>query len=124
VPPAKPLMNDPLSSAQSATRKVKARIVPFLLILYVVAFLDRINIGFAALSMNNELGISSREFGLLSGVFFLGYFVFEIPSNLLLHRFGARVWIARIMVTWVIVAPDRRHIQTRYCSQQHSELGD
>jgi MFS transporter, ACS family, tartrate transporter len=117
-------MNDPLSSAQSATRKVKARIVPFLLILYVVAFLDRINIGFAALSMNNELGISSREFGLLSGVFFLGYFVFEIPSNLLLHRFGARVWIARIMVTWGIVAPDRRHIQTRYCSQQHSELGD
>jgi sugar phosphate permease len=70
----------------------------------VVAFIDRINIGFAALTMNRELGITSRQFGLLTGIFFIGYFLFEIPSNLLLHKIGARVWIARILITWGAVA--------------------
>jgi ACS family tartrate transporter-like MFS transporter len=70
----------------------------------VINFVDRINIGFAALTMNKELAINSQQFGLLSGIFFWGYFVFEIPSNLLLHKLGARIWIARILVSWGIVA--------------------
>jgi len=95
--------------ARSATeadtvRKVRSRIIPFLFLLYIVAYLDRINIGFAALTMNRELAVSSRQFGLLAGVFFLGYFLFEVPSNLLLHRIGARIWIARILVSWGILA--------------------
>ena len=85
-------------------RKIRIRLLPFLLLLYIVAFLDRINIGFAALTMNEELGISSEQFGFVAGIFFLGYFLFEIPSNLLLHRLGARIWIARILVVWGIVA--------------------
>lgn len=85
-------------------RKVRARIIPFLFILYVVAFLDRVNVGFAALTMNKELAITSQQFGFLAGIFFLGYFFFEIPSNLLLHKLGARVWIARILVSWGLVS--------------------
>jgi len=85
-------------------RKLRFRILPYLLLLYVIAYLDRINIGFAALTMNKELGISSQQFGLLVGIFFFGYFLFEVPSNLLLHKFGARVWIARILITWGTVA--------------------
>lgn len=85
-------------------RKVRIRIIPFIFLLYIVAFLDRINIGFAALTMNAELGITSQQFGLLAGIFFIGYFLFEIPSNLLLHRIGARIWIARILITWGAVA--------------------
>jgi MFS transporter, ACS family, tartrate transporter len=84
-------------------RKVTLRIIPFVLILFVVNALDRNNIGFAALTMNKELGITSQQYGLIAGVFFFGYFIFEIPSNLLLHRIGPRVWIARILITWGIV---------------------
>ena len=72
--------------------------------LYVISYLDRINIGFAALTMNKDLAITSRQFGLLVGIFFFGYFLFEIPSNLLLHKIGARIWIARILISWGIVA--------------------
>jgi ACS family tartrate transporter-like MFS transporter len=85
-------------------RKVRTRILPFLFLLYVVAYLDRSNIGFAALTMNKELAITSQQFGLVAGIFFFGYFLFEVPSNLLLHRIGARIWIARILITWGIVA--------------------
>jgi len=85
-------------------RKMQWRILPFIFLLYVVAYLDRFNIGFAALTMNKDLGISSQQFGLLVGVFFIGYVLFEVPSNLLLHRIGARIWIARILITWGIVA--------------------
>ena len=85
-------------------RKLRRRLIPLLLILYVVAYLDRINIGFAALTMNADLAINSAQFGLLSGIFFWGYFFFEIPSNLLLHKIGARIWIARILISWGIVA--------------------
>src|SRR5712692_299701 len=85
-------------------RKLQWRILPFIFLLYVVAYLDRINIGFAALTMNKELGISSQQYGMLFGTFFFGYFLFEVPSNLLLHKVGARIWIARILVTWGIVA--------------------
>lgn len=86
------------------TAKIRARLLPFLFVLYVVAFLDRINIGFAALTMNKDLAISSHQFGLLVGVFFFGYFLFEVPSNLILHRVGARVWMARILISWGAVA--------------------
>jgi len=85
-------------------RKMQWRVLPFIFLLYVVAYLDRFNIGFAALTMNKELAISSQQFGLLVGMFFFGYILFEVPSNLLLHRIGARVWIARILITWGIVA--------------------
>jgi MFS transporter, ACS family, tartrate transporter len=84
--------------------KVRMRIIPFVFLLYIIAFLDRINIGFAALTMNKELAINSKQFGLVAGIFFFGYFLFEIPSNLLLHKLGARIWIARILITWGILA--------------------
>jgi MFS transporter, ACS family, tartrate transporter len=85
-------------------RKVTVRIIPFIFLLYIVAFLDRINIAFASITMNRELAIARGQYGLLVGIFFLGYFLFEIPSNLLLHRIGARIWIARILITWGLVA--------------------
>ena len=85
-------------------RKVRVHIVPFILVLMVIASLDRLNIGFAALTMNKDLAITSQQYGFLAGIFFIGYFIFEIPSNLLLHRIGARVWLARILVSWGIVA--------------------
>jgi MFS transporter, ACS family, tartrate transporter len=85
-------------------RKLRIRLLPFLFVLYVVAFIDRINLGFAALTMNRELAITSQQFGFAAGIFFCGYFLFEIPSNLILHKIGARVWIARILITWGAVA--------------------
>src|SRR6266568_4220232 len=85
-------------------QKVRIRIIPCIFLLYVVAFLDRVNIGFAALTMNKELAITSQQYGLLSGIFFIGYFLFEIPSNLLMHKIGARIWISRILITWGFVA--------------------
>jgi MFS transporter, ACS family, tartrate transporter len=92
-------------SIESRTiQKVQVRLIPFLFLLYVVAMVDRINIGFAALTMNEELGISGQQFGIAAGIFFIGYFLFEVPSNLILHKIGARVWIARILLTWGLVA--------------------
>jgi len=85
-------------------RKLRIRLLPLLFALYVVAFIDRINLGFAALTMNRELAITSQQFGLAAGIFFWGYFLFEIPSNLMLHKIGARVWIVRILITWGSVA--------------------
>src|SRR5437660_8652176 len=93
-----------ISTGTKTIRKIQIRILPFLFILYVICYLDRINIGFAALTMNRELAITSQQFGLLVGIFFFGYFLFEIPSNLFLHKIGARVWIARILISWGIVA--------------------
>jgi ACS family tartrate transporter-like MFS transporter len=84
--------------------KIIRRFVPLLTICFICAFLDRVNVGFAALTMNKQLGFSSAVFGLGAGLFFLGYFVFEVPSNMLLERFGARRWIARIMLTWGLVS--------------------
>src|SRR5262252_1857225 len=88
----------------ATVRKLQIRLLPFLFVLFVVAFIDRINLGFAALTMNRELAISSEQFGLAAGIFFWGYFLLEIPSNLILHRIGARLWIARILITWGAVA--------------------
>ena len=93
-------------------QKIRLRILPFVFLLFVVALIDRNNIGFAALTMNKELAISSQQFGFIFGIFFFGYFLFEIPSNLLLHRIGARVWIARILLTWGIVAMLTSFVQT------------
>ena len=89
---------------RATIRKLRIRLLPFLFALFVVAFIDRINLGFAALTMNRELAITSQQFGFAAGIFFWGYFLFEIPSNLILHKIGARVWIARILITWGAVA--------------------
>ncbi|MFX9873591.1 MFS transporter [Acinetobacter baumannii] len=89
---------------EQTIKRISSRIIPFLIILFIMAFLDRTNIGFAALHMNDAIGITQTIFGLGAGVFFLGYFIAEVPSNVLLHRFGARIWIARIMITWGIIA--------------------
>src|ERR1700747_2332972 len=85
-------------------RKITLRIVPFVMLLYFIAFIDRVNIGFAALTMNKDLGFSPAVFGLGAGIFFLGYFIFEVPSNLILNKVGARLWIARVMITWGIIS--------------------
>jgi len=91
-------------ATSTAVRKIQYRILPFIFLLYIVAFLDRVNIGFAALTMNQELGLSAEQFGLLAGIFFFGYFLFAVPSNVLLHKLGARSWIAWILVSWGIVS--------------------
>jgi ACS family tartrate transporter-like MFS transporter len=102
----------PVSRDQAIIRKVTWRIIPFVFLLYIVSYLDRANIGYAALQMNAELALSSEVFGFVSGIFFIGYFLFEVPSNLLLERFGARVWIARILLTWGVIAAATAFAQT------------
>ncbi len=84
--------------------KVTKRLVPFLIVCYFVAYLDRVNVGFAALTMNQDLGLSQTAYGFGAGIFFLAYFLFEVPSNLMLERFGARKWIARIMLSWGLLS--------------------
>ena len=83
---------------------MRRRLIPFLFLLYIFAYLDRINVGFASLQMNAALGLSPAAYGLGSGIFFLSYVIFEVPSNVILARIGARLWIARIMVTWGLVS--------------------
>lgn len=85
-------------------RKVALRIVPFIMLLYFIAYIDRVNIGFASLTMNKELGFSPAVFGFGAGIFFWGYFLFEVPSNVILDKVGARLWIARVMITWGIIS--------------------
>src|SRR3569833_2717690 len=85
-------------------RRVAWRLVPLILAMYVAAFLNRVNVGFAALTMNKDLGFSPEIFGWGTGVFFLGYLVFEVPSNLIMEKVGARIWLARIMITWALVS--------------------
>ncbi|HKN00279.1 MAG TPA: MFS transporter [Candidatus Binataceae bacterium] len=92
------------SALAAALAKVRRNLLPFLFVLYIIAYMDRINVGFASLQMNRDAGLSDAVFGLGAGLFFVGYFIFEIPSNLILARVGARVWIARIMITWGMVA--------------------
>ncbi|MFM0203708.1 MFS transporter [Paraburkholderia fungorum] len=89
---------------KALVRKIAWRIIPFVFILYIISYLDRANIGYAALQMNKELALSSEAFGFVSGIFFIGYFLFEVPSNVMLNKYGARVWIARILLTWGVVA--------------------
>jgi ACS family tartrate transporter-like MFS transporter len=102
-------MSDTATTASSlledrAIRKITWRLIPFLMLLYFVAFLDRINVGFAALTMNRDIGLTSQMFGLGSGIFFLGYFAFEVPSTIILHKVGARFWIGRVLITWGLVS--------------------
>jgi MFS transporter, ACS family, tartrate transporter len=85
-------------------RRISWRILPFVMLLYFISFLDRVNVGFAAFTMNKAIGLSPAAYGLGGGLFFIGYFLFEVPSNLILYRIGVRVWIARVMVTWGIVS--------------------
>ena len=87
-----------------ASAKVRRHLLPFLVVCYFAAYLDRVNVGFAALTMNADLGIGPEAFGFTAGIFFLGYCLFEVPSNILLEKFGARRWIARIMMTWGAVS--------------------
>ncbi|HBD38937.1 MAG TPA: MFS transporter, partial [Cupriavidus sp.] len=93
-------------------RKVSWRLVPFLLLCYVVAYLDRVNVGFAKLQMLNDLKFSETIYGLGAGIFFIGYFIFEVPSNVILHKVGARIWIARIMITWGLISAAMMFVTT------------
>jgi ACS family tartrate transporter-like MFS transporter len=93
-----------LKSTTDVLPKVRRRLIPFLFVLYIVSYVDRINVGFAALQMNQALGLSSTAYGLGAGIFFLSYTLFEVPSNVILARVGARRWIARIMITWGVVS--------------------
>lgn len=96
----------------SATAKASARLVPFLFVLYIIAYLDRINIGFAALQMNQAIGLTATTYGFGAGIFFVSYVVFEVPSNVIMARVGARLWIARIMITWGLVSAGTMFVTT------------
>src|SRR4029434_6604935 len=89
---------------EAVMRKVMRRIIPFVFVCYVISYIDRVNVGFAALTMNRDLGLTPAQFGIGAGLFFIGYFLFEIPSNLIMQRVGARIWIARIMITWGLIS--------------------
>jgi ACS family tartrate transporter-like MFS transporter len=95
----------------TAVRTATKRLIPLLALAYLLNYIDRVNVGFAALTMNADLGLSAAAYGLGAGLFFIGYFFFEVPSNVILHRVGARIWIARIMVTWGVVASSTAFIQ-------------
>ncbi|MBI2685583.1 MAG: MFS transporter [Acidobacteria bacterium] len=105
------LVNHESTLEHSTLRAVSRRLIPFLFVLYVVSFLDRVNVGFAALQMNHDLGLSPAVYGFGGGIFFIGYSIFEVPSNLILARTGARLWIARIMVTWGLIAAGMMFVQ-------------
>ena len=93
-----------LAAENKLYNKAAWRLIPVLFICYVAAYLDRVNVGFAELQMKTDLKFSDTVYGLGAGIFFIGYFFFEVPSNILLEKLGARVWIARIMVSWGIVS--------------------
>jgi ACS family tartrate transporter-like MFS transporter len=97
-------MVDDAAVGATTLAKITLRLIPFMFVLYIVAFLDRVNVGFAALQMNEGLGFSDTIYGIGAGIFFIGYFIFEIPSNLIMEKVGARIWIARIMLTWGIIS--------------------
>src|SRR5215510_14578199 len=92
-------------------RKVAFRIVPFIMLLYFIAYIDRLNIGFAALTMKTDLGFTASILGFGAGIFFWGYFLFEVPSNIVLHKVGARLWIARVMLTWGLISAGMAFVQ-------------
>jgi ACS family tartrate transporter-like MFS transporter len=103
MPPVR--LDGPATEADAALmRRITLRILPLLFAGYFMAYIDRVNVGFAALTMNKALGLSSAQYGFAAGLFFLSYFLFEVPSNLILNRVGARTWIARIMISWAIVS--------------------
>ncbi|OZI67941.1 MFS transporter [Bordetella genomosp. 1] len=102
----------PAGEEDAIYRKVSWRLVPFLVLCYVVAYLDRVNVGFAKLQMLQELQFSDTVYGLGAGIFFIGYFIFEVPSNVILHKVGARIWIARIMITWGLISTAMMFVST------------
>ena len=97
-------MADQTALEKATLRRVSFRLLPFLMLAYLVCYIDRVNAGFAALQMNKDIGLTGTVFGLGGGIFFIGYFLFEVPSNLALEKFGARRWICRIMITWGLVS--------------------
>ncbi|WP_407943571.1 MFS transporter [Methylobacterium sp. EM32] len=111
---ALPAASAGLSVRDSAYRKATARIVPLLILAFLAAYLDRVNVGFAKLQMAADLQFSDAVYGAGAGIFFLGYFLFELPSNLILHRVGARTWLARIMVTWGLISAATMLVQTAW----------
>src|SRR6476469_8610077 len=94
----------PPSLESRAYSKVTWRLIPFLLLCYTFAYLDRVNVGFAKLQMLSDLSLSETAYGLGSGIFFLGYVLFEVPSNVIMHKVGARRWMARIMISWGVIS--------------------
>ena len=110
-----PASNQPCAEAPAlanAYRKVTARLLPLLFACYVISYLDRVNVGFAKLQMDAALGFGDAVYGLGAGIFFVGYFLFEVPSNLILHRVGARRWIARILLTWGMLSAATAFVTT------------
>ncbi|CAH2777380.1 MAG: Uncharacterized MFS-type transporter [uncultured Paraburkholderia sp.] len=105
-------MRRPPRFEEATYRKVTWRLAPLLMLCYVVAYLDRVNVGFAKLQMTTDLGLSDAVYGFGAGIFFVGYFIFEIPSNVILHKVGARVWIARIMVSWGVISMPTMFVTT------------
>ncbi|TCQ99069.1 MFS transporter [Neorhizobium sp. JUb45] len=102
------------SALQSGLKKATIRLVPFLFVAYIINFLDRVNIGYAALTMNADIGLSATAYGLGASLFFVGYILFEVPSNIMLERVGARIWIARIMISWGVVGACMMFVQGPY----------
>ena len=103
---------NPITLERTVTKKVTLRLIPFLFLCFIIAILDRVNIGFAALQMNEDLGFSNAVFGLGAGIFFLGYFLLEVPGSAMMTKIGARKWISRIMVTWAVIAILMAFVQT------------
>lgn len=103
---------DQLTLERSTTKKVTLRLIPFLFLCFTISILDRVNIGFAALQMNEDLGFSNAVFGFGAGIFFLGYFLLEVPGSAIMTKIGARKWISRIMVSWAIIAILMAFVQT------------
>ena len=99
---------------KSTYAKVSWRLIPFLFICYIAAFLDRVNVGFAKLQMQTDLSFSDTVYGIGAGIFFIGYFLFEVPSNIILEKTGARIWIARIMITWALISGSMMFVKTAF----------
>jgi ACS family tartrate transporter-like MFS transporter len=108
---AQPPAEGATAVAAEAVRKARRRLLPLLAFCYLLNYVDRVNVGFAAVTMRPDLGMSATAYGLGAGLFFIGYFLFEVPSNVIMHRVGARVWIARIMISWGIIASATAFIQ-------------
>jgi MFS transporter, ACS family, tartrate transporter len=103
---------------QLTIRKVAWRLLPFLFLMFIWCLIDRVNLAFAALTMNADLGFTATMYSLGASIFFLGYCTFEVPSNLLLERYGARIWLARIMITWGIISSSTAFISAFMASAQ------
>ena len=96
----------------SVYRKVTLRLLPYLFLCYILAYIDRVNVGFAKLQMQHDLGMSDAVYGLAAGIFFIGYFLFEIPANMMLQKIGARRWIGPIMIVWGLLSATTMWVQS------------